>query len=163
MKSHFKVSNFLEFIKEYQSATAPIQGTEDSTQYNYIYIISELGYYNKYDKVKASLMDFEKSTDSLPKNDKVYIEEYKKYMKKKKINEDMGAVVTSTPSAIPGQTIGGNTVGSSFGDGGIVGSGDISATFSKPNFKLNKKRDKKRKSKKFSNLISFSDFKNKKK
>jgi hypothetical protein len=39
----------------------------------------------------------------------------------------MGAVVTSTPSSIPGQTIGSNTVGGSFGEGGTVGSGDIGA------------------------------------
>jgi hypothetical protein len=60
----------------------------------------------------------------------------------------MGAVVTSTPSAIPGQTMGGNGVGPSFGEGGIVGSGDIGAGYINNRLNVVNTRKEKRKRKK---------------
>ena len=99
----------------------------------------------------------------------------------------MGAVVSPQPSNVPGQTIGGNNAGDSFGDGGIVGSGDISAgqiknknVFQRPT-KSRRKNKMKAKAKemaknlkntfkgneykqggdKTSHLMSFTDFSNK--
>jgi hypothetical protein len=56
----------------------------------------------------------------------------------------MGAVVTSQPSSVPGQTIGSNTVGDSFGEGGTVGSGDISAGALQKGIKTKSRRQKKK-------------------
>lgn len=61
----------------------------------------------------------------------------------------MGAVVTASPSATPGQTTGGanafstGTAGDTYGDGGTVGSGDIGSSWSKS--KANNKSKKKAK------------------
>lgn len=97
----------------------------------------------------------------------------------------MGAVVTAQPSATPGQTIGGNNVGDSYGDGGTVGSGDIAVGNNRNVRKRPEKSRRKKKAKaqamkmaknmknvfkgdeykqggdKNASLMSFSDFQNK--
>ena len=59
----------------------------------------------------------------------------------------MGAVVTAQPSATPGQTLGGNNVGDSYGDGGTVGSGDIAVGSNKNIIKRPEKSRRKKKAK----------------
>ena len=57
----------------------------------------------------------------------------------------MGAVVTAQPSATPGQTLGGNNVGDTYGNGGTVGSGDIGVGL---NRNIRKRPEKSRRKKK---------------
>jgi hypothetical protein len=90
------------------------------------------------------------------------IQKFKEYYKK--TNEEvaaatggngsgMGAVVTASPSATPGQTTGGSgfstpTAGDSYGNGATVGSGDIGSGWNQA--KANNKSKKKKKEKKSS-------------
>ncbi len=95
-----------------------------------------------YNLEMSRIMEFEEiiSKNKKPISDKFREKLFNDY-KRRFINEDtgagvastgnttgMGAVITPQASAIPGQTaIGTPTAGTSFGEGGIVGSGDIGA------------------------------------
>lgn len=161
-------------LLEYQAKKDPILGTENNKTLRVREITNQLGYTEELDMLK-SMIEFEETITSQPSDLDDYIDQFKKWSK---TNEDlgvamsgassgMGAVVTSTPSAVSGETGGGYNVGDSFGHGGIVGSGDVSGgawVYNKQNSKewlrepATKKKSKskrKERTKKFTSLQSY--------
>ena len=117
----------------------------NSYKRDYPYIKNRILYVFDIIASDEDLEDFEHSDDYNPDmTDEDYVEAYINYdmdnIKENKVNEDggasgvacavqgggMGAVISSQPSSIPGQTTGGGSnAGDAFGNGGVVGSGDI--------------------------------------
>lgn len=166
-------------INEYQASDSPLINVDDPRHelYNYDYDYINHKLLNIFDKkfIDDNKDNFETVTNPLT-NDEYVNKFIALYEEVASValggGTGMGAVVTSTPSSIPGQTIGSNTVGGSFGEGGIVGS-DVAGGYNKniiprPERSRRKQRMKSnikssiKNMKKMSNMMSFTEFNKKK-
>lgn len=176
-------------INEYQSAGMPIDSTGNEPSFTRSSATDILGNKYEYQEVDSSLQDDyyvksfiewleEKSYNDDPLRfiDKTTNSDFiADYAYQELMDENvaaavapsvsgMGAVVSPQASSVPGQTIGSNTVGASFGQGGVVGSGDIGSGWKNSNIiprKENSRRKNKAKAqlKKFSkNIKSFGEY-----